>query len=484
VWGQGVLRLTAVIYTVILFLMNFVRIFDNDFWGDEAFTIRLAKMSVPDMLRATAQDVHPPLFYLFEIAAYRLFGEHGWVFHLVPLVPYAIGLFFIMTVIWKRFGKSAAILMVTFTSLLSTAVTYNVEARMYSWAALFMLIAYYGLYLILVEGKRESYVVFVAASLGAAYSHYYAMMSVAFFYLALLVLVIFKKMELRKMMLTYAATVIGYAPWLVTMVTTFKRTSEGFWMTSVPGIKESIYFFFATSGWYSKLMLLLTFGAVAYVILDRVNIISCKQNGGAILSFPGKSLSATAIWLIWGIVASLGTIALGEFISAVIRPAYIERYLYPVAVVLWLVCSVAVSRLPFKKIITGVVLAATLYACIPQYVNTYKNDKASDDILTSTVEYMRAVISTDDVMLTNGSHLAWTILDYYMPGVSYRQISSGYDEFDPETRYWLVWTGDLSEGDLSWLSSCGYSCEETYHNGILGTNRVHVYFLNRMEAVK
>ena len=33
-------------FAAALFLFNFVRIFDNNFWGDEAFSIRLAQMSV------------------------------------------------------------------------------------------------------------------------------------------------------------------------------------------------------------------------------------------------------------------------------------------------------------------------------------------------------------------------------------------------------------------------------------------------------
>lgn len=52
------------VYAFLLFLMNFIRIFDNAFWGDEGFSIRLAQMTVGDMA-ATAADVHPPLYYLF-----------------------------------------------------------------------------------------------------------------------------------------------------------------------------------------------------------------------------------------------------------------------------------------------------------------------------------------------------------------------------------------------------------------------------------
>ena len=51
------------LYVFVLFVMNFIRIFDNSFWADEGYSISLAKMSIADMINATANDVHPPLHY-------------------------------------------------------------------------------------------------------------------------------------------------------------------------------------------------------------------------------------------------------------------------------------------------------------------------------------------------------------------------------------------------------------------------------------
>ena len=123
-------RLLAVIYTLMLFTFNFIGIYNNVFWGDECFSIRLSKMTVKAMLKAAARDVHPPFYYFITIVAYRIFGDQSWVYHAVSLLPYAIGLVFILTVIWKRFGKGTAFLMVTFASVFGAAMEYNVEAIM------------------------------------------------------------------------------------------------------------------------------------------------------------------------------------------------------------------------------------------------------------------------------------------------------------------------------------------------------------------
>lgn len=134
-------RWMAVIYAIVLFGLNLVRVFDNNFWGDEAYSIRLAKMSAGEMIQTTAGDVHPPLYYLLLIGAHRLSGGQSWAYHMASILPYGILMVFIMTVIWKRFGKTTALFMVTFASIMNTAVTYNVEVRMYSLAALLMLLS-------------------------------------------------------------------------------------------------------------------------------------------------------------------------------------------------------------------------------------------------------------------------------------------------------------------------------------------------------
>jgi 4-amino-4-deoxy-L-arabinose transferase-like glycosyltransferase len=480
-------RLLAVLYTIALFLLNFIRIFDNNFWGDESFSILLSKMSVSQMIQATAADVHPPLYYLLLIGGYRLFGEHGWTFHVVSILPYAVTLIFIMTVIWKEFGKTTAIFMVTFVSLLPTAVTYNVEVRMYSLAALFMLWSYYAFYRILTKGNKGSYVLFVLTSLCAAYTHYYAMMSVAFFYLALLVLVVMKKLKLRSLIVVYAATITGYAPWLLAMLGAFKRTSESFWMTGFPTFKEGcLYFFSSNKTWYSCLMLLIAFLLVVGIVAfeSKVITVQCAQKKTEItISTPYEKLTAKSFWLVWGLIASFGTIVLGELISILIRPAFTLRYLYPVVIVMWLVFSVAISHFEWiKKYVAPILLMLTLLICTKQYVSVYRAEKSTTENCDATLKFMQSTIKDEDVLLTNGSHLNWTVLECYLPEISHQYISAGYDAFDEDTTYWLVWVDDLSESELEWLDAANYTPTEVYHVGVLGSNYFHLYQLEQKES--
>ena len=63
------------VYALILFVLNFIRIFDNNFWMDEAFTTNLVQHSISEIVVATAADVHPPLYYLLVKVGYEIFGK-------------------------------------------------------------------------------------------------------------------------------------------------------------------------------------------------------------------------------------------------------------------------------------------------------------------------------------------------------------------------------------------------------------------------
>lgn len=236
------------LYALVLFAMHFVRIFDNSFWGDEGFTIRLVKASFYRMCRLTAGDVHPPLYYFFTQILYHIFGNHGYTYHLSALIPYGIILVLACTVVRKWFGMIPAAVLVTLSSFTSSAILYNVEARMYSLGALCVLAAYLAFYQIYKENRLFDWCVFGFTSLCAAYTHYYALLSVAFFYLMLLPLW-FKGKEFRKRILyLYGGTVLGYIIWLILPLRhSFQRTAEDWWLTDYAGFWSCLKLMFGSS---------------------------------------------------------------------------------------------------------------------------------------------------------------------------------------------------------------------------------------------
>ena len=111
---------------------------------------------------------------------------------------------------------------------------------MYTLAAFFVLAAYVELYYILKSGKIIHWVLFAICSLGAAYTHYYALITVAIFYLTLLIMMFFQHKLIKPTVITSVMTIVGYLPWLTILISTFKRTAAGWWSTDILEFKNTL----------------------------------------------------------------------------------------------------------------------------------------------------------------------------------------------------------------------------------------------------
>ena len=87
---NNIMLIALISFAFILACLHFIRIFDNNFWSDEVYTIYLSNMTFKDMLNATAGDVHPPLYYIIVQLLCNIFGFHDYVYHLSSIIPYFI----------------------------------------------------------------------------------------------------------------------------------------------------------------------------------------------------------------------------------------------------------------------------------------------------------------------------------------------------------------------------------------------------------
>ncbi len=452
-------RLAVTAFSVLLIALHFVRIFDNNFWGDEAYTIRLSQMDFTEMLKETAADVHPPLYYLIVQIFCKLLGYSGVVYHLASFVPYVIGIIVALTVIWKRFGMEASVLFILLSSLLETAVTYNVEVRMYSWGALFLMLSFLELYRIFTTNETRDYVCFVVFSLACAYSHYYCLISVAFFYIVLIGLALVKREAyFKRTLIACLVTVAAYLPWLIALVQTLQRTMGDFWMLYIPYLKDCIGYMFSGSLQY----------VLFAVMLMAVAFTAWYQQGDW-----GKVL-----WLAAGLCSIFGTILVGNIVSKVFRPVIIVRYLYPVSMIAWVLLAVGIASLKRKRVYCAVISLALLVTCIPQYINTYQADRQQNELLTETLKATEDINGKDSVILTNLEYLDWTVLDYYYPETEHVLFTDSIPALEDGTTYWLMLPAAIGQELTKQLTIQGYVAEAVVENGTLGTNPVVVYKIN------
>ena len=324
--------LVLVVWTLALLRLNYWRIYDNTFWVDETWSIRLARMTLPDMVKKTATDMHPPLFYMLAMALNRLLGDNGPAYHLSALIPYMGILFLACTEIRRQFGLGPAFLLVTVMSLMPEPLYFNVEVRMYSLGAFLVLTAYLALRRILTRNRLPEWVIFSLASLGAAYTHYYALISVAFFYLILVIPSLRDRKFRQRTAITWAAAVVGYLPWLGVLLKSLVSTAGEWWLKEIPKLSECLLYFFES--WYLAGL----FGLIVAAYL----FISVRQRKGK----EEKTLiSPDSLWVLAGLASLAGTAAVGLVLSYAVRPFFVIRYLYPLTPVVFLILGFCLSKL-------------------------------------------------------------------------------------------------------------------------------------------
>lgn len=460
-------------------LIGFMRCFDNAFWGDEGYTIQLAKMSLKDMIHATAGDVHPPLYYFLVKGLYCLFGNSGFTYHLSAWIPYCAILLLACSVIRKEFGVITAGIVVVFDSVISEAITHNAEARMYTLAAFFVLAAYVELYYILKFGKIIHWVLFAICSLGAAYTHYYALITVAFFYLTLLIMMFFQHKLIKPTVITSVMTIVGYFPWLTILISTLKRTAEGWWSTDIPEFKNTLQSAFDRS-WllYTFFVIVLIYTLYQLKVLnfkydkqkwkDKKDVFQIRVSLGERLS-----VSRELSWILSGVMAFVGTAIVGIGVSRVVRPLFLIRYIYPASLIAYMVMGYCLSRLNFRRLYAVLLCVAILWMNMPVLMGTCRSER---ELNRETTKFMQVVSPEKDARIcTNVLDINWTLADYYYPGIAHSYYDTPTAIEADEKTFWLIWRDKLSDDSLLELSQKGLNAEEVYEGRFPNTIYCYVY---------
>ena len=492
--GNSIKRIILFIYTGILFIFSLLNVSNNGFSGDECWTINLAHMTTAEMITVTAQDVHPPLYYMIVRFFYLIFGNSAVLYHMVSLLPYGMLLIFCVIVIRKKFGNIPAAVLVTYLSLFSYALNYNLEVRMYSWANLFVLLTFYYEYQVLNENKTKDWCLFAVFALCAAYTHYYALLAVAFYYIILFVVSLCQKRYLKKIMLTGIVTVAAYLPWFIVLLKSFFRTKEKWWLNEIPKIWNCVYFIFE-SKWFFLAFLIILF----FFLLYETNTVAVK-NGGTkhskvrqiTINLQRKqekvTLNSKMIWILSGIISAVGVVLVGEFLSYTVRPFFLERYLFPVTAVIWLVFGIGINEMKWKKYIFFVIFAAILFHGARAYVYVYNDNRA---VHASTADFLKNIeIGKNDYIITDVYVLESSMLEYYYPSTEHCYIftdkASLYGDSDvmmrlklkeQKQRLWL-WLAQPVNTDMeAFLQESGYQYEPVTLGHLGDSGDIYVYQL-------
>jgi uncharacterized membrane protein len=101
-------------------------------WFDEAFSAYIVRFNFVEILRYTAADVHPPLYY-WALKLWQIpFGSSDLAMRSLSVLFGCVAIVFAFLLVKRLFGKKAALISLLFLIFLPILARYSQEARMYT----------------------------------------------------------------------------------------------------------------------------------------------------------------------------------------------------------------------------------------------------------------------------------------------------------------------------------------------------------------
>ena len=308
---------------------------------------------------------------------------------------------------------------------------------------------------------------FVISSLGAAYTHYYALLAVAFLYMMLIPFAIKNKQYLKGLIISYIATIVCYLPWLTVMISRFISNSGSWWLDTIPTVKELVDFLLDNriiaefSLFFVILFLFCDLGLlkITFTSNEMKVILSQKKDTGC-FRFSNESY-----WVISGLIMIVGTTAVGLIFSYLIRPFLVYRYIFPLSSSLFLIIAYSISRMEKNKIISLILITLILSNDIPVYIETYKDENMLD---RSTAEFLEIVNPDYTTEIVSNSFLFEpTTINCYYPNNPSRLVDNISDVNNNNyKKIFLFWDTKLTDEEIDTFEG-NYSVNEIY-DGVLG----------------
>lgn len=352
--------LPAVAVSVVVLVGILVRLYSpSELWLDEALSVNIARLDVPDLLDALRRDGSPPLYYLILHGWMEMFGQSNLAVR-VPSTLFSIATLPVVWLIGRRLGGPrtawAAVMLLAVTPF---AVRYATEARMY---ALVQLLTAVGLLLVLRALEQSSVRRLLPVSLvsGAlALTHYWALFLLAATGLLLLLLSRrgSRHSGARRVLAALTAGGLLFLPWLGDFLFQVRHTGTP-WAAS-PSFDDLYDTVHTWAGGNGIAATVLTLMLLALTVLALAG--HRPASGRGVLVGPPVHRVPLALLAVSG-----GTLLLGLIAGMVVGAGYAVRYssvaLIP-AVLLAVLGLDALSRRLRRGVLSAVVVAG-LIGCL------------------------------------------------------------------------------------------------------------------------
>ena len=424
-------------------------LFNHNIWTDEAFTLQLLRGNIKDIIMGTAADVHPPLYYLYAKIFEMLFGEALIVQKIAAIIPMTATLVFAATVVRKHFSDMTALLLILFLTCIPCSMEFALQVRMYSLALLFVTVCGVSAYLAFKNGGIKEFVIFALSGTAAAYTHYFAFVSVIVIAgLLFLAIVVWRRDRLVKWALSAVGMVVLYIPWMPFFIKQVTSVEQGYWIPEIT--PDAIWSYFT---WTFDLELVPGMVFVFLIILKAASTYNT-------IKISRDKEEAEIYALVCMLVPTL-TVVLGVLMSWFKTPIYRDQYVFPALGLLALFFGISMRNA--KKSILIVVSVFLLFVGAVQYKECFRQEYRSTYV-PETEAFFEANLQEDDYVIYNWETFGF-IYECYFP-TEQLEYMEGFDFAKDYRTVWFLHTAGMPEIDESVLAANGLQVEVMGHFGI------------------
>ncbi len=440
-------RRIPLLFPLAAFGLYTLRLDAQSLWYDEAVSAWLASMSLPDLVRWTAHDIQPPLYYVLLHAWMRGVGTSEWALRFFSawwgVLVVALG-----AALARRLTRSrvAATLAAVLFTLAPWNVYYSQEARMYTvFVALALALAWVDIST-REEGGWRWWSLWGVLGLALLYTHYFGL----FLLIAFSLWTGYTRLRhgnlagpthripaslwrtfraaVRPLLLPWGIILGGYLPWLPFLITRF-REDASYWGGTLK-VGEAL------RHWWVHM----TLGApetfleveavrwlplfIAVTVAEVLGVSGGRRVPGERSAGEGQemNLRITLGWLLtWFLLPPMGILLL-----AYRSPKFNPRYLmlvYP-AWILLLVLPLARGRVPHGRgRVTRLVLRSPAFLpllLIPLFIRAdlawFTDPAFTKPDFRGAIAYIRAHRAADEPVLLISGHMR-PVFDYYAPDI-------------------------------------------------------------------
>lgn len=424
-------------------------LFNHNIWTDEAFTLQLLRGNVGEIIMGTAADVHPPLYYLYAKLFEVIFGSSLIVQKIAAILPMAALLVFIATIVRRQFGDIVSFLTLLFLTCIPCSMEFALQVRMYSLALLCVTVCGVYAYFSYKNGSKKDFFIFAFSAVAAAYTHYFAFVSVIVITgLLFLAIVIFHRERILQWLVSVAGMIIAYLPWMPFFIKQVTSVEAGYWIPEITA--ETVWGYFT---WTFDLELVPGMVFLFLIMLkgaSTYNTIKIAKDKGEIEIYA----------LICMLVPTI-TVILGVILSALKTPVYREQYVFPAIGLLALFFGLSMKDA--KKSILAAVCIFLLFVGAVQYKECFRQEYRSTYV-AQTEHFFDENLEENDYIIYNWEAFGF-IYECYFP----KEQLEYMERFDFSKDFHTVWflhTEWMPEIDEAVLLGNGLRMDVIGHYGI------------------